>query len=92
MARYKADIQGNRGGASRLGSANSGIWGHVRGWRLGARVEIDPGVDPDRDEVTIYVTGGSAGFGSYLLATVSETPEGKKFTVNTPSGPISWVI
>ena len=38
MARFYAEIQGNRGKASRMGSKDSGIWGHIRGWSVGARV------------------------------------------------------
>ena len=59
MAHFYADIQGNRGGASRMGTPNSGITGHIRGWSVGARVfisEVD-GVDV----VTVYATGGSNG-------------------------------
>ena len=57
MARFYADIQGSRGNATRMGTPNSGISGHIRGWDTGCRVEIhdDNGVDC----VTVYRTSGS---------------------------------
>lgn len=63
MARFYAEIQGDRGLASRMGSAASGIWCHIRGWRIGVRVtvNVDPD-DPERDIVKIEKTGGS-GYG-----------------------------
>ncbi len=61
MARFYAEIQGNRGAATRTGSASSGISGHIRGWNLGAQVELD--VDPatGNDRLTVYRTSGSNG-------------------------------
>ena len=62
MARFYADIQGNRGPATRMGSANSGIGGHVRGWNVGVRVA---GVaDGDEDAFLLYATSGSNGGGN----------------------------
>ena len=60
MSRFYADIQGNRGWASRGGSSNSGIMGHIRGWGIGAKVRVDVD-DLGRDTVTVYITGGSNG-------------------------------
>jgi hypothetical protein len=60
MSRFYANIQGNRGSASRGGSEKSGIEGHIRGWSIGARVRVEAD-DLDRDTVTIYITGGSSG-------------------------------
>jgi len=61
MARFYAEIKGNRGAATRTGSASSGISGHIRGWDLGALVEVD--VDPatGKDRLTVYRTSGSNG-------------------------------
>jgi len=39
MSQFKADIQGSKGAASRLGGKASGISGHIRGWSSGIRVE-----------------------------------------------------
>ena len=61
MARFYAEIQGNRGAATRTGSANSGIGGHIRGWGLGARVEIDVDPHTGKDRLTVYRTSGSGG-------------------------------
>ena len=61
MARFYAEIQGNRGNATRMGTASSGMTGHIRGWNLGARVELD--VDPvtGADRLMVYLTTGSNG-------------------------------
>jgi len=71
MSRFYASIQGNRGGATRQGTPGSGITGHIRGWRIGARaacLAID-----DKDVVRIWLTGGSSGRKSdILLAEVFE--------------------
>ena len=62
MSRFYASIQGSRGEATRQGTPNSGIQGHIRGWRLGARVSM--GIDNDGEDVcTIQLTSGSAGYG-----------------------------
>jgi len=59
MARYKADISGARGSASRLGTVSSGIEAHVRGWDIGVRVYGCPNGDDSGDGFTLYITGGS---------------------------------
>jgi hypothetical protein len=65
MAHFYASIQGNRGEATRMGSKDSGITGHIRGWNVGARVNIDhvDGVDV----VRVYRTTGSNARGSSEL-------------------------
>ena len=60
MARFYAEIQGNRGSVTRTGSKNSGISGHIRGWDIGARVSCDVD-DQGRDVVYVTLTGGSSG-------------------------------
>ena len=66
MAHFYADIQGNRGEATRMGTKSSGMQGHIRGWNIGASVEC--GVDSkDRDYVDVCVTTGSNGGGSNLF-------------------------
>ena len=57
MAQFRANILGQRGGASRLGSAKSGILAIVNGWHGGVTVEAKH-VD-GRDIFEIYATGGS---------------------------------
>ena len=59
MSRFYADIQGNRGEATRCGSAKSGISGHIRGWDIGCRVDCF--VDENgEDKVQIILTAGSS--------------------------------
>ena len=64
MAQFYADIQGNRGMATRMGTKSSGINGHIRGWHIGARVWVSHNEETGEDEVTIELTSGSAGHNS----------------------------
>jgi hypothetical protein len=59
MSRFYASIQGNRGKATRQGSAKSGIEGHIRGWNIGAYVALHVNPKTGEDEVSIHITGGS---------------------------------
>ena len=40
MARYQGFVQGNRGEATRLGTAKSGMWATARGWEGGAHIAL----------------------------------------------------
>jgi len=63
MARYRGTIQGNRGQASRLGTANSQLVATINGWHIGVSVIIGPDPDnPDRDLLIVRATNGS-GYG-----------------------------
>ncbi len=73
MARFYAEIQGNRGQASRMGTPNSGMWAHVRGWNVGVRVECRS--DGDKDIIKVFKTSGSSGYGSGELIATFEYPE-----------------
>ena len=78
MARYRAYIRGNRSPATRLGSASSGIAGHVHSWTAGISVTIDPdSKKEDEDRIRIFLTNGSNGLIKKTLATfrVSSTGE-----------------
>ena len=73
MAQFYAEIQGNRGLASRMGTEKSGIWGHIRGWDVGVIVDVTH-VTPDSgkpgfDVVAIRLSSGSNGSNSKLLGT-----------------------
>lgn len=70
MAHFYASIKGNRGDATRMGTKQSGIAGHIRGWDSG--VWVDGRVGPDgRDVFDVYATGGSnSSTGSKLIATI----------------------
>lgn len=62
MAHFYASIEGNRGMATRCGTKSSGITGHVRGWTVGARVELSH--EDGTDIARVYRTGGSNGYGT----------------------------
>lgn len=70
MAQFYAEIEGNRGLASRMGSKGSGIWGHVRGWHVGCKVVCSYDEATDSDVVQVYRTSGSNGGASVLIATL----------------------
>ena len=77
MARFYADIQGNRGQATRMGTKSSGIDGHIRGWNSGAKVccSVD---NKGRDVVEVYATHGSGYGGNGVVAgLVMRTVDGK---------------
>jgi len=59
MPRFRATIRGNRGEASRLGSAKSGIKAEVNGWDLG--VDVFARDEDGEDELHVYMTSGSNG-------------------------------
>ena len=60
MARFYASIQGNGQATERMGTTNSGIRAHARGWDVGARIVVYTNENGD-DEVVVYRTGGSTG-------------------------------
>ena len=60
MARFRGTIQGNRGQASRLGSANSGLIVEANGWDFGIRVTVHTDAE-DHEIFEVYKTGGSHG-------------------------------
>jgi hypothetical protein len=57
MAHFYGELQGNRGVASRTGSASSGMNAHIRGWNNGVKVELFN--EDGEDHIKIYLTGGS---------------------------------
>jgi hypothetical protein len=67
MSHFYAEIQGNRGAATRGGSKDSGISGHIRGWSVGARVECYYDDETGKDIVKVYKTHGSNGSGNTEL-------------------------
>lgn len=60
MARFRGTIEGNRGPASRLGTARSGLYVTANGWNIGASIHLGVN-DHGEDEITIRLTGGSNG-------------------------------
>ena len=71
MARFYGSMQGNRGEATRMGSANSGFSAHIRGWNVGCEVEMSVD-DEGRDVCSVYRTEGSDGGGRVLVAVFVE--------------------
>jgi len=67
MAQFYAEIEGNRGPASRMGSKGSGIWSHTRGWHVGCKVRCHYDEETDSDVVQVYRTSGSSGGASDVL-------------------------
>ena len=65
MSHFYGSIEGGRGTATKGGTKASGISGHIRGWSVGARVDVNhrDGVDV----VTVYATSGSGGGGHDVL-------------------------
>lgn len=59
MAHFYAEIQGSRGRVTRAGTKNSGIYGHIRGWDVGCKVECDH--INGQDVIRVYKTSGSNG-------------------------------
>ncbi len=66
MAQYYANIEGNHGAATRMGTKSSGMSGHIRGWNVGCRVWMSHNDTTDQDECTVCVTSGSNGHGGHI--------------------------
>jgi len=58
MSRFYGSIEGNRGMATRQGTASSGMYGHIRGWHIGASVVCYEN-EKGEDCVRVQLTGGS---------------------------------
>jgi hypothetical protein len=66
MARFYASIRGSRGEATRMGTTQSGISGHIRGWDVGGEVRCYVGENGE-DRVAVFLTSGSNGHGQRVL-------------------------
>lgn len=77
MAQFYAEIQGNRGKSSRMGTKNSGMWAHVRGWDSGVRVECRHDEKRGIDQFYVYLTAGSNGNGREIPVGIAEILYGK---------------
>jgi hypothetical protein len=83
MARFIANIVGQAGPTSRIGSARSGIRAHVRGWDIG--VLVAGGAEGETDEFDVWLTSGSNGrTGDVLIGTARLDEDGRP--VFTPGG------
>lgn len=72
MSHFYAQIQGNRGEATRGGTKESGIFGHIRGWNVGIRVDVDHYAEKGQDVAEIRITGGSNNSSGTTLCWVYE--------------------
>jgi len=66
MARFYASIRGYQGEATSMGSAASGITGHVRSLNVGAQVDCYVNGEGN-DVVEVWRTGGSNGHAHRIL-------------------------
>lgn len=58
MAHFYGSMRGSRGEATRMGTKASGFTAHIRGWDIGARVEVGVN-DLGQDIVIVHLTRGS---------------------------------
>lgn len=65
MAHFYADAQGNRGGRTCMGTKNSGLDGHLRGWGIGAKVFLSHNDIIEQDICNVDLTKGSNGCGNF---------------------------
>ena len=65
MSRFYGSVMGQaRTEATRRGSANSGVTGHVRGWHVGVETVASAGVlHSENDVLNVFATAGSTGSG-----------------------------
>jgi hypothetical protein len=72
MAQFYAEVTGRgQGTATKVGDKATGIGAHVRGWNVGAYVNIQH--ENGKDVVRVYRTTGSSGNSSReLVATFSD--------------------
>ena len=80
MSRFYASISGSaKSEATRQGTKNTGIEGHVRGWDLGVKIYGDVDKD-DKDGFHIYMSSGSGGGEKdVFIGSVHQTKEGNEF-------------
>lgn len=72
MSHFYGSIQGNRGEATRGGTKDSGIYGHIRGWNVGVRVDVDHDADKGQDIAVVRATGGSNGSAGEIICYIYE--------------------
>ena len=77
MNHFYAEIQGSHGRATRQGTRNSGINGHIRGWDVGVAVDGSHDSRSGEDVFSVFVTTGSSGggYGQRLIATIRRKPD-----------------
>lgn len=88
MSHFYASIQGNRGEATRQGTKESGMTGHVRSWTLGVRVRCFVNHDGE-DECCVELTSGS-GY-EHLMKHIGNFTREDLETENLPSTFTNWM-
>lgn len=61
MAHFRGTLQGQRGEASRLGSAKTGLEAHINGWNKGIEVRAYVDEKSGEDKFIVWLTSGSNG-------------------------------
>jgi hypothetical protein len=96
MARFRGTVQGQRGEASRLGNAKTGLTVTANGWDCGVRVEafarISSATGEPLDLFHIYATGGSNGGEQKLIATVTFNGRERAIEQVSPFAPIVGTV
>lgn len=93
MAQFYASIQGARGEATRLGHKTSGITGHIRGWNLGGRVNMEYDERAKIDVCEIEVTSGSGGGTNNVFGKLTaRRPVAGEYAVMHASPGILWSL
>lgn len=78
MTRYYGSMDSDR--RKTEATCNAPNYGHVRGWDAGVKVIPDWSAPKDRDELAVFMTGGSSGSSpTRLVGTVRETPDGPRW-------------
>lgn len=70
MARFRGTLKGQRGEASRLGNAKTGLEVECNGWDAGVSIRATVS-SQETDIFAVYMTGGSNGGLGELLGTVT---------------------
>jgi hypothetical protein len=59
MAQFRGTIKGNRGQASRLGTKATGLSVTANGWNIGVDANLYHNMENGKDELEVFLTGGS---------------------------------
>ena len=65
MSHFYGEIQGSRGEATRCGTEDSGMYGHIRGWGVGVSVTMER--QDGKDVAVVRKTGGSNGYSAEVI-------------------------
>jgi hypothetical protein len=82
MAQFRGTLKGNRGQASRLGTKRTGLEATANGCNIGVDIELVHNATTEKDELRVWLTGGSNGSRYQQIVTwrEGETPETVRVT------------